>query len=159
MGLIMALPVVMSSCGDDDDEAPASETANSTFTINGTPGGKILYSLCEDTPGGNVAIEVHFDFDNERYDLNLSISNLTIADLYAGLDITGHLKLYRFYPSTTMFWGDIRYEIIGGTAHVTSVRDSEVVVSYNNLKFTREIGEYGTPETFVLNGTISYTID
>lgn len=161
MSLIMAFPLVMSSCGDDDDDAPeaAPEAANSAFTINGIEGGKIMFSLCGDIMHGGVAIEVHFNYGDELYDLDLEINDLKMADLYAGLEITDNLEINRFYPTTSMFWGDISYEITGGSAYIKSVGANEVVVGYNNLEFTREKGEYGTPETFILNGSISYTIE
>lgn len=168
MALFMAMPLVLNSCGDDEEDyGPGTSTAK-TFTVNNVANGRIFSALCSDNDYSDACtLEIVFIYTDPHDEENgegmqtfiLRVNDYKLADMHPGLNISQNIEVRKFFPSSTIFIGDIRYDELGGSAKVKSVNDTGIVVEFSNFKFSRTIGEYGKPMTFAINGTIAYEFD
>lgn len=145
-----------SGCSKEDEPENSS---SSTVTINGIKAGKFLYTVCEISYPAELALEAHFDYADEGImSFDMAVESIkSLSQLRAGMDITDDIEIYKFYSMSGAFVGHEDYEVLGGSAKITSVSSDAVVVKFNKFRFLRELGN--NEQEFIVNGTISYTIN
>lgn len=153
---ILIVSLGWSACKNGDE--PAS--GNSTFTINDSKVGKILYTLCEISPlPKEIVFEIHFDYKDEGLtSFVFAVPSITsISQLKNGIDLTDDVVIYKFYSTTGIMIGYQHYQVVDGSLKVKKVDDNVVILKFSNFVFLREFGN--KEQTFKVNGNVIYSIN
>lgn len=150
-----------SSCGGDDSDEPENPTeTTSTLTFNGIKVGRIFNTLCEISGSPKeIVFEAYFDYSDEgMVAFDLAVPSIkSISKLEKGMELADDITIYNFYSSTGAFVGYKRYEVLSGSIQVKSVTSREVILTFKNFEFIRELGN--DEQTFKVNGAITYKIN